>query len=398
MELRTASGRVAAVGAQSQIPVFREDSLISVFPQNSVGSLTPFLRQLPDVTESYSDEPLIGWLLGAYISDGWISKNILGFTKDNAAIRGHFIKLWSQWSGTEAHCRHYTELHDADNNGGIGGRSTKFHIRLSTSKEKDCADWLRNSCVNPDINHASQGERTCLFKRLPAGFLSYSERMRLAILAGLIDGDGSISLNRSRPTPQVLASFSTSSTYLAEDVPLLLKSLGIKSSVTLVHPGKHRRQTHLNYSICISTTDLHRVMDDIPLVTSYAAWQFLKDSPPSVDRRDVIPFSYFVAKHIQSAAVWEEQFAAQRRSFPTRLARIRNHGCGVASRETAALFAQIVPPESDNAAMKTFRRMIADHSISWDRIVEVRSLRRQRIFEITAVGGAPIALSNGLLC
>jgi DNA-directed RNA polymerase subunit beta len=74
-------------------------------------------------------------------------------------------------------------------------------------------------------------------KHLPAWFLSTSEDFRLGLFAGLMDTDGSISLSRAKVRAaagkvQLLASFSTNSLRLAQEVVLLAASLRIRSRVT----------------------------------------------------------------------------------------------------------------------------------------------------------------------
>ena len=390
---------------QKTVPVtIARDGMISTFDpvhgivripaKDAVGKIVPVIRQLPECDSSIVDNVVLALFLGAFISDGWINERQIGHTKANGIIRRGFLECWSRLRGAPASFYEYSETHRAEDNG-IGGESTKTHISLKNEPEMKFGQWLQSECYHPDAKSRTDEERSCLFKRLPPGFLSYSRRTRLALLAGLIDGDGSVSLNHSRRTAQVLISFATSSPYLADDVQVLLLSLGIRSGISTTKPQAGRIQTHDAYTISISTPDVHALMNEIPLVTDYEGWNYLRENPPVKNDRDLVPIWPEIARHIRSRIKWTDESKAKRNSMagltgPKATTKL-------ISREGAAWYADQVPVNDDTDAMKRWRAIVANVQVGWDTIAEVIPGGCRKVYGVITDDSGPIAVSGGLI-
>ena len=390
---------------QKNIPVtIARDGMISIFDpeigivrvpaKDAVGKIVSVIRQLPECRTPIFDNIDFGWFLGAFISDGWINKRLIGHTKCNAVVKQRFLDCCSRLSGATAKFREYSETHCAEDNG-ISGDSKKIHINLGNEREIDLGKWLVAQCYHPNRNSKAEGDRSCLFKRLPPGFLGYSRRTRLALLAGLIDGDGSVSLNNSRRIAQVLISFATSSPYLADDIQILLLSLGIKSGVSTTKPQAGRMQTHDSYTISISTPDVHALMNEIHLVTNYEGWNYLRENPPIKNDRDVVPIWPEIARHIRLRIKWTVEIMPRRNS----LAGLTGPKAKtkLISRDRAAWYANHVPVTEDTEAMKLWRAIIANTHVGWDSIDKVTPEGRRKLYGLIADDSGPVALSSGLL-
>lgn len=390
---------------QKNIPVtIARDGMISIFDpeigivrvpaKDAVGKIVSVIRQLPECRTPIFDNIDFGWFLGAFISDGWINKRLIGHTKCNAVVKQRFLDCCSRLSGATAKFREYSETHCAEDNG-ISGDSKKIHIHLENKHQIAFGKWLGAQCYHPNRNSKAEGERPCLFKRLPPGFLGYSRRTRLALLAGLIDGDGSVSLNNSKRIAQVLISFATSSPYLADDIQALLLSLGIRSGISITKPQAGRLQTHDSYTISISTPDVHALMNEIPLVTNYEGWNYLRANPPVKNDRDLVPIWPEIARHIRERIKWTEEIMSKRNS----LAGLTGPKAKtkLISRDRAAWYANHVPVTEDTEAMKLWRAIIANTSVGWDGIDKVTPGGLRKLYGLITDDSGAVALSSGLL-
>jgi len=85
-------------------------------------------------------------------------------------------------------------------------------------------------------------------KRIPAAYLRASESQRRALLAGLLDTDGTVTSTGS-------AQFSVTSQQLAEDVHELVMSLGYRAAMTTRRVNGRTEQSSTAYTINFSTQD-----------------------------------------------------------------------------------------------------------------------------------------------
>jgi len=95
-------------------------------------------------------------------------------------------------------------------------------------------------------------------RRIPPSYLYNTESVRKELLRGLMDSDGCITVNRERDIPKFNVSYSTSSKGLAEDIMLLLRSLGIACSIYEYDPlnRTNPNSNRIEYSITLNTSNL----------------------------------------------------------------------------------------------------------------------------------------------
>lgn len=191
---------------------------------------------LPEVKEnkynfidSIKLDPKSGYLFGAYIGDGWVSHNgetkgkhaicmadsgsqVIGRVKD--IIEGYMEEGNLHISSTEA-------SHDFNGKDSFCIKHTWFSAKF--------AELLRQEIGNGSEN-----------KKLPSFWIESPEGFRWGLLSGLIDTDGSVSVNKKRKVPQTNINYTTISRSLAYEIVGLAHSLNLTASVTITQTPKER--------------------------------------------------------------------------------------------------------------------------------------------------------------
>ena len=280
----TAGGRSVIVSTNESLAVFgpEEGRLVRVAPDKAGDRLVPLLRRDPRPFGEFGDRDL-GWAMGAWLSDGWCTVCGLGYCKQEKAKRDEFVRI------IRRHHENFTVREYAESAGSDKlGDSVKVHLNSRTLS----AWWSRWGLVDLEaLESAQNGQRSALFKRLPAPILAQrSEELLWGLLSGLLDGDGTFSLNMATGKPRFGCRFATSSEALKDGVCSLLYRLGIRVSVTVTPPRGHSTTA---YTIVPSTVDLWAHLGQLSCIgererAMVDEWMAF---PPQKDDRDVIPVS-----------------------------------------------------------------------------------------------------------
>lgn len=280
----TAGGRSVIVSTNESLAVFgpEEGRLVRVAPDKAGDRLVPLLRRDPRPFGEFGDRDL-GWAMGAWLSDGWCTVCGLGYCKQEKAKRDEFVRI------IRRHHENFTVREYAESAGSDKlGDSVKVHLNSRTLS----AWWARWGLVDLEaLESAQNGQRSALFKRLPAPILAQgSEEFLWGLLSGLLDGDGSFSRNMATGKPRFGCRFATSSEALKDGVCSLLYRLGIRVSVTVTPPRGHSTTA---YTIVPSTVDLWAHLGQLSCIgererAMVDEWMAF---PPQKDDRDVIPVS-----------------------------------------------------------------------------------------------------------
>lgn len=347
----------------------------------------------------------LGWLIGVFVSDGTYDGNLITFAKESSAIREKFISRLALVTGDanmENYAATYSEMHQAVTNYGISGMSTKIHIRA-----EKLPMWLRtlfSDCYNQDkkTELLKSGERSCLSKKLPADFIKYDEDILFGILCGLIDGDGCISLNKSkkRSKPQFLCNISTSSTFLRDDIIRLGRMLGVLLSYSTTPAKETRIQTHDNYTVTISNEWLWKVLDKINIVSNYDALNYLRENKPNCSAVNVAPVSYDALLKLEKAYP-EVKTLGGKYTWHTDKSKAKKFGYDLFTRDRAQQYAKLImehiPGYKDDPALLTVVNAAMDDTVAWVRYKSVEDAPTETVYDIGVPGAKVFALESGMI-
>ena len=354
----------------------------------------------------------IGWLIGAFVSNGSISAKNLIFIKINDAVREQFMKYIGIVSGTpgfEKLARHYRSSHNAATNGGIGGRSMKAYV--PTSKLPKMIADLFFSCYDtkPRNDFAEKKKRSCLTKRLPPDFTTYGNDVLMGIISGLLDGDGSMSIHKEKTIkgndtwvgkPQVMCAVSTSSAGLRYDIILLGKLVGMSLNYSTIKANDAVRRKNDNYVIPLSIEWLWDNLRKIKTVTRGDVLDYLRKNKPACAIINVTPISYYAltkleqaypeVKNIPSASAWSRVKC-----------RAKKYGYNLFKRETSRLYAQLIMHYVDeynrDKALYSVVRAAFDDDITWTRYKSVEDIPAGTVYSLDVPKAKVLSLTSGLI-
>ena len=213
----TVASRSVIVSDNESLAVFDPITgyMIKVKPLIEEKRMIPYLKKDPQPfgTEYNRD---LGWLIGSFLSDGWLSRNCVGYSKLEDIKRDAFEAIAREQLTPNFLRKDYK---DAPREGKLG-KSAKIHCM---------GEDLYNAFKKMDLSDEAPEEgRQALTKRITPYILNNStEECLWGILSGLMDGDGSIAKNTTLDKPRFGCRFSTSSKGLRDSLCKLLYRLGI---------------------------------------------------------------------------------------------------------------------------------------------------------------------------
>ena len=376
----TRSRRTLVVGADSRLLVSDvvNGGLVEVSPSNSLGKLVPVW--LGNTMPAHHFDFSHGWWYAVLVADGWIGRNVVGYSKNDRSKRERFVEIARS---------HFTlnfslkEYYDAGESEAKYAPSTKIHLHGVE------LPMLIEQIHHDDFALNEDGKRGALFKMLPRNLLlNGSNECLWGLLSGLIDGDSSLGWNDHNVTRRFYCKLNTSSPYLKDDIVFLLRKLGIRCSVTDV-PAKGNSQA--SYVICISVVSLRSAVQHIRCVGDEENRRLSEFSDEYQgravrDQIDLIPFSRSVAQVIRSAVG-----SANRNLYATvakaaRLEQITRDA--VVSRIPTEILRS-----TDSA--RSLYRLASNPKLLWDEVVSVTPAPRQVLYNIEVDNELPMVLWDG---
>ncbi len=231
-------GRRFSVSTNPSTAIFDHTTgdLVKVSPNDAIGKMSPvFIKDIEPLGTLFTFDE--GWLIGAIVSDGYLTEKYFGFTKLDSAIRNNVIRILEDKVGHKFKINEYVEEKSPTKL----SRSIKFQ-----TSDKDVMKYV--SSLNLYTKNAS---RSAITKQISTSCIKNgSNDFLIGILCGLIDGDGSCSFTR---TGRVDIRFSTSSPSLVRSIQLLLYKLGIQSSMTTSAPRNWSKEC---YTIVMNSKDV----------------------------------------------------------------------------------------------------------------------------------------------
>lgn len=269
--------------------------------------LQAYRRQIPITGNKFDWE--IGWWYGALVSDGWITGRTIGYTKLNDVKRKTFVQIARKIAGDKVTVREYSDEGNASNK---LGPSIKVHLKSpGLSRVVFC-------CNHPRRNEEKEATRNALQKMIPTEILHGGSReCLLGLLAGLLEGDGTLTWNKFTGKPRPTIRFSTSSPYLVADIKVLGQYFGVRVGDTTI-PA--RGWSNTAYALCFSIPDMWRLGSEMRFVTAPANdfWQEFIERPEPLNRLNIVPISQeeatFLMQHHPTGGKLYTQAASARKS------------------------------------------------------------------------------------
>ena len=277
----TVLGRSVIASTNESLAVFdyKNGGLEKVSPldEETKSKHIPVLKKDPRPFGTFGDADL-GWWMGAFLSDGWVCDNYVGYTKNEDVKREKFIKV-----SRKIHENFNAKTYEGKANDGKLANSVKIHLF-----GHEFAEIVRRFGMYTEDK--AEG-RSCLSKIIPDWVLYHaSEDMLYGLLSGLLDGDGSIAKNTTQALPRFNCRLCTSSAYLRDSFKNLLFRLGIRYSTTVVPPRGWSKEA---YIVCPSTVDMFDVLGRLNCIgdRESSLIEEWKNTPPRTDRGDVVPMT-----------------------------------------------------------------------------------------------------------
>lgn len=377
----TLGNRELIISTNESMAVFdhKTGELTKVAPDKVGNGLVPVFKQNPAPFGDFGTRDL-GWLMGAYISDGWCSGKTIGYAKLEEAKRNEFVRIVRA-------CHDNFTLHTYEEEPGKTpeyklGRSVKLHLNSQT-----LVDWFGQwSFVSDDIKTDTPGKRTALFKMVPKYLIDFgSEEFLWGLFCGLLDGDGSVTKNMATGKPRFGIRFSTSSPYLRDDICQLCYRLGIRYSVTTQPPRGFSNEA---YSVMPSTTDLRDKLDKLQCIgeREKALIDEWKSAPSSMDIRDTVPLSEVEAETIKV-------YARGMRDETLYSAIMKTRGTGArVGRAVLMRHIDYIKETEPNL----YKRVLNTNTL-WVTVDSVEPAGKRQVFDFEVEGTKVFAINNGVI-
>lgn len=354
----------------------KEGKLIKVSPAEIGDRMVPVLKkqQLPYGPFGTRD---LGWMFGAFISDGWITHNMVGYAKVEANKRAEFVRIMRAYHENFT-CNEYADRPQAGKN--KLGASVKLHLC-----SKSLADWMRNwQLVNEEWSEVA---RAALRKQINSKMIQYgSEDFLWGLFSGLLDGDGSISKNTAMEKPRFTARFSTSSKQLADDICALCYRLGLRYSMTVVPP---RGFSNTAYIIIPSTIDLHANLDKLTCIGEreiqlISEW---KQQASYKDTKDMIPLSVKEAEVLIKLANARKDVGVSSGIYKT-----RKKACIYGGRIGLMRYCDDI-----KEMFPELYARIKNEDTIWQTVTSVEDAGNRQVFDLMVEGTKVFAINNGVI-
>lgn len=355
-------------------------------PADSVGEYVPCLKRDIQAFGTWGDFD-IGWWLGAYLSDGWLSKDTVGYAKTETVKRDRFERTARRLHHNFV-CREYPGKKGENKL----GNSVKLHMVGA-----DLASIVRSlnlSIPNPE------GCRQAITKTLPKTLLNEcSEECLYGMFCGFMDGDGSISRNTSAKNgkPRYNARLSTSAPGLRDGFIKLCFKLGLRYSLTTTPPRNHSREA---YSISVSAPDLYACRDRLACTGEKEAHTlklFREEYVPNLKKdKDTVPLSSSERDAVKQTAYLIQDTAAY-----TAMSKPKTPS-GVYGMSRAGLrdVLEAMTDDGDEerrSLIDSLSGRCAASDVLWEKVVSVEPCGDRQVFDVVVQGTMVFSINDGFV-
>lgn len=386
-EVETQRGFKVTASTNDSLCVYDHDAedIVSCKPEDALECLLPVMRQLPCEGTSHDFEH--GWMLGAFLSDGFLQgPESFGYTKVSDLHRERFAKAVDAYEGKGVKRTTFRDVHEG--NDSIHGASVKDHFYHAPK-----ATALFAQCF---VDERIDG-RACLSKSVP-DLSAFSFDALVGLLAGLLDGAGSLSVSRAKKKPQVLVNFSTSAPGLVEGLEMLCNLLSIRCNTTTYDPKAGRLQTHRAHIVNLSICDVQRYVDRLFTETSLIndnakdAASLLKGK--LTDLRDLVP----VPHRIMAECTRRNGACRKDVSLVTVLATTKSSRkkAPYVSRATAERMLNFLRLD-EFPGIERWAKLVEAKDVQWDVIKTATPLAPTTVYDLVVPSTKVFAVNGGMV-
>lgn len=201
-------------------------------------------------------------------------------------------------------------------------------------------------------------------KHLPPFSFIATKAFKVGLLAGLFDTDGSMSFSGAKEKPQFLATYTSASIRLVQEIQFIARQLGIRATITATETPAGRDFWCLNFS----TVDLRSIPLELRHTEKAANFQkFLNTEyvPSAAEAsRDVIPTSPSLAGMLQDVARINRQM-----SLYSTCSKAKAPEIAAISRIGARRLLAMIPNGLAHPHFSQWKAMVDNESICWDRVI-----------------------------
>lgn len=316
----------------------------------------------------------VGYVLGSLAGDGWVD-----------IIKGKPNRV--NLSGIEEDCFYkYREAlsHVFKKTPHIGHRINEDSYGQSEKRiisSVDFAEW-----VLPLIGKGAKN------KHLPPFWFTATDEFKWGLFSGLLDTDGSVSVNRSKKTPQLQANISSISIRLLQETQQMLRTLGIRSRISF---SKKTQADNDFWILSISSPDLAKHRDK--LFTAHeknieALGTYVQQDSKSAMRNDYVPFNQEIRKYVNST---EKSFHSKHRSLYVTMT--RDVKKGRITRFTAKKILDL--PNVDQSKLpKAWIDIINNDDVTWVSVEKVTNTgKKEDGYDLTVPGYETFMSVDGII-
>jgi DNA-directed RNA polymerase beta subunit/DNA-directed RNA polymerase beta' subunit len=348
-------------------------------PAEALGRRVPAVRREPVVGTEFDYE--LGWWYGALVSDGWVNGRTVGYAKTEEAKRQAFERIAREKLTVNFTCYEYREKRGEHKL----GDSVKLHLNSS-----DLVGRVFN-CVSGEYDGVG---RRALFKKVPDEILNRGSRQcLLGFLAGMLDGDGSLAVNRVLAKPRIQVTISTSSPYLVSGLRAVLRRLGVRATVQTVPPRGH---SNTAYTLCPSVVDLFALLPELEMVGERERTMIekFKTFPLPYDARDMVPVPKKLARLARrSMSCGTAASRAERTAYAVWY---KAGNTGEISRPWLRAFMRRAPDFNPEGWDDFLDFALAD-DVYWVKVERVENAGRREVFDLEVPSTKVFAVNDGLI-
>jgi len=375
VKVTTKRKRTVEVSVNESLAVFDHvtGELVKQRPDQSIGAWMPVVIKEDITGTKYNRE--IGWWYGVLVSDGWVSKNTVGYAKNDEVRRDAFVDVARNHINPNFAANTYKQSVDDHEN--KFADSVKVHLNGAQLARSTMGITVHGTtgALNKLIPHELlvQGSRECL----------------LGLLSGLLEGDACLAWNKVQKNIRPVAKTNTSSKYLVEDLKQLARLLGLRYSVTTT-PA--RGISHESYVFSWGLVDLHKIGSELQF-KSVQAQEWMKaflGRPMTKDDINVVPVTRVLVDSVSPHLLRDGEhslYSTWRKAAIT--GAIGRLSC---LRTVNMLDSVIKSPEWDQ-----FKTMALCEDIHWDCVDKIEPLPVQDVFDLEIPSTKVFMIHNGLI-
>lgn len=415
VDVGTARNKSLTVSDNESLAVYAAGGkLVKMSPEKAVGCLIPSISTVSKHLHKTTTPTGLGWVIGAFASDGFFcGDTTIGYSKTNQAFRERFILNTSEYLNTNVSdfVKTYSTMHQAESNYGISGLSQKLHLHFTKDSIgyskllpllRDCYTNKYKELLDMEATPSDIG-RSCLYKKLPDFIWTESYEFLCAVLGGLIDNDGSVSINNSskRPNPIIQSNYTTSSESLRDDIIRLAHMLDVRANYSVTKPSASRLQRHDSYTIFFNVYDLAKILNLLSLSTKCEAIDALKENYENgslKNLKDFVPVDLSFIRKLQAKVVADTDFVKKSTlgAYVNRASyHIQNQYIKIERSTAEKMLAFMNDAEDEDC--KVLSQILSATDITWDMVESVSNKRVADVCDFIVPDTKVYALKNGII-